>query len=421
MITTSWTKEQVQELINREELAYQEIDLPYGLSTGGRDRRQTSERVFADSIKGKSVLDIGCFLGYFCHEAVRCQAGRVVGIDVDEDRLRQARLVADCVGMAKDIEFKLLDIETNDLAEHFDVILMLNVLHHLRNPISVLDKVITHTKERLILEVASPASLRPKKLLKSMGTWWWTRRKLEKLPLVLIGRNGAVSNNEQKFFFTPLAMTNLLMEQRGPFARLEIDSSNFKNRYIAIAWKRQVGRLVIIGGVTSSGKTTFIDNLKNGELAEIASQIGVDIKDNWTYTDAANIKAIKDQRIENAIFHYDILRAFGGDARYYSQEQGVEVLDSAAVRKVITIWCDPKILCQRQQLKLRKDAQHWRQRRVRSVLGLYQNEKRLAQQYQKWIDYCRQKGAQLFFVDCTSRPRLMPHSEWDQKIKDLLS
>jgi hypothetical protein len=285
----------------------------------------------------------------------------------------------------------------------------------------VLDKVITHTKERLILEVASPASLRPKKLLKSMGTWWWTRRKLEKLPLVLIGRNGAVSNNEQKFFFTPLAMTNLLMEQRGPFARLEIDSSNFKNRYIAIAWKRQVGRLVIIGGVTSSGKTTFIDNLKNGELAEIASQIGVDIKDNWTYTDAANIKAIKDQRIENAIFHYDILRAFGGDARYYSQEQGIEVLDSAAVRKVITIWCDPKILCQRQQLKLRKDAQHWRQRRVRSVLGLYQNEKRLAQQYQKWIDYCRQKGAQLFFVDCTSRPRLMPHSEWDQKIKDLLS
>ena len=164
MIETSWTKEQVEDLLKREKLAYQKIELPYGLSTGGKDRSETSARIFADGVKGKSVLDIGCFLGYFCHEAVRRGASRVVGIDVDENRLRQARQIADCLGM--DIEFRLFDIEQEGLTEQFDVILMLNVLHHFRNPISVVDKLIPHTNDRLILEVASPSSARPSKLLK---------------------------------------------------------------------------------------------------------------------------------------------------------------------------------------------------------------------------------------------------------------
>jgi 2-polyprenyl-3-methyl-5-hydroxy-6-metoxy-1,4-benzoquinol methylase len=107
MRETNWTKERIQDLLEREKLVYQKIELPYGLATSGKDRSQTSDMIFADSIKGKSVLDIGCCLGYFCHEAIRRGASRVVGIDVDENRIRQARQIADCLGM--DIEFKLLE------------------------------------------------------------------------------------------------------------------------------------------------------------------------------------------------------------------------------------------------------------------------------------------------------------------------
>ncbi len=421
MIKTSWTKEQVQELVEREKLAYQQIDLPYGMSTSGRDRSQTSDIIFAESIKGKSVLDIGCFLGSFCHEAVRRGANRVVGIDVDEDRLRQARLVADCVGMAKDIEFKLLDIETGNLDEQFDVVLMLNVLHHLRNPLAVLDKVIAQTKERLVLEVASPASLRPKTYLKLLGAGWWTRRKLEKLPLILVGRDGPVNNNEQKFFFTPLSLQNLLLEHKGCFARLDTSGYKFKNRFIAIAWKRHIDNLVVVSGTTSAGKTTFIENLKQGNYAHIAEEIGIDIRKNWIYTDASNIKNIKEHKIENVIFHYDILRTYGSDAYMYGFDQGINVFEQAANRKVIAIWCEPKVLCQRQENKIRKNRKGWRQRRIKTILELYQDRRKLAQQHIKWIDYCKKKNAEIFCIDCTKQPRLMPPSEWERKIKELLS
>jgi len=417
-IETSWTKEQVQDLIKREKLAYQKIDLPYGLSTGGKDRSATSAAVFADEVKGKSVLDVGCFLGYFCHEAVRRGASRVVGIDVDENRLRQAGLVADCLGM--DIEFRLLDIEQDKLTEQFDVTLMLNVLHHFRNPITVIDKVIAHTRERIILEVASPSSARPGKLLKSMGASWWARRRLDRLPLIVVGRDWAVNRgNEQKYFFTPSALTHLLMEQRGSFSRLELKTSGFKKRYIGVAWKRHVGYLLIIGGTTSSGKSTLISRLKQGKLPEVAEAIDMDARDNWIYTDAVRIRNIETENIQKAVYHYDLLRTFKSDTYTYSREQGIDVLDCADKRSAVTIWCDPDVMCQRQQTKLRKGMRHWRERRVKDVLALYKDGRQLAQQYRKWIAYCRQKHVQLFFVDCTDEPRLLTESEWDKKVKSL--
>lgn len=418
MMETSWTKEQVEDLLKREKLAYQKIELPYGLSTGGKDRSETSAKIFADGVQGKSVLDIGCFLGYFCHEAVRRGASRVVGIDVDENRLRQARQIADCLGMR--IEFKLFDIEQEELTEQFDVILMLNVLHHFRNPISVVDKVIAQTNDRLILEVASPSSARPAKLLKSMGASWWMRRRLERLPVVVVGRDYAVHRgNEQKFFFTPSALTHFLMEQRGSFARLELTSSDFKNRYIGIAWKRHIDHLLIIGGTTSSGKSTLIGKLRQEELPEVAEAIGMETDDNWTYTDVAHVRDIKTEKIEKAVYHYDILRIFKSDTYTYSREQGIDVLDCADKRTVITIWCDPDVLRRRQQVKLRKGMRHWRERRVKDVLALYENGSQLAEQYRKWVTYSRQKQAELFFVDCTGEPRLLTHSEWDRKVKTL--
>jgi len=421
MIKTTWTKEQVQEMIDREKLAYQKIDLPYGLSTGqGNDRSITSEKIFADSIKGKSVLDIGCSLGFFCQEAVRQGASRVIGVDADDERLRKAALIADCVGMARNIEFRQLDINTEDLTEQYDIILLLNVLHHIRNPIAVLDKLIAHTKQRLILEVVSPSSPKLKNTLKSMGYSWWTRRKFEKMPLIFVKKGGAAAKtNEEIFHFTAPAVNELLMEHRGCFARLDLLKS-FKNHYIAIAWKRQVDNLVIIGGTASSGKTTFIDSIKRGELSEIASQIGINIKDNWTYTDAEDIKSIKKEKIQNVVYHYDILRTFDSTSYRYSIEQGMDIVDCASRRKVVTLWCDPQVLRQRLPSTANNDQRHWRQLRISNVMELYQNEKLLAQQYQKWLEFCQQKGVQLFFVDCTSRPRLMSHSEWDQKIKDLM-
>ena len=49
-----------------------------------------------EDLTGKSVLDIGCNGGFYSIEMKKRGADRVVGIDSDEDYLKQARFAARC-------------------------------------------------------------------------------------------------------------------------------------------------------------------------------------------------------------------------------------------------------------------------------------------------------------------------------------
>jgi len=417
-VKTKWTKEQVENLLKTEKLAYQKIELPYGLSTGGEDRSDTSNLIFNGNLDGKSVLDIGCYLGYFCHEAVRRGAKKVVGVDANENRLRQARLLADCMG--RSIEYKSLNIEEEEITGQFDVVILLNVLHHLRNPIGVLDKIIPHVNERLILELAGPSSPKADKLLKKMWASWWLRYRINKLPLIIVGRDMTVNRKgEQKFFFSPVAIKHILMEQRSSFARLDILSSGFKNRYVAVAWKRQVENLIIISGATSSGKSTLIDRLMGGEIPEIAAEIGMRPNQEWRHLAPDPLKETKDVRLENVLYHYDILRPWNNDARIYQCEQGMEVLDCARGRTVVPLWTDPKLMCERLEPEVRTARHKSRQRRLADILAMYRSGKELAQRYEYWADYCRGKNAKLLFIDCSDKPKMLTENQWRGKLEKL--
>ena len=102
---------------------------------------------FADAVpadlSGKSVLDIGCNAGFYSIEMKRRGAARVLGVDSDEDYLRQARFaaeVADC-----DIEFRRLSVyDVGALGERFDIVLFMGVLYHLRHPLLALDLIREH-------------------------------------------------------------------------------------------------------------------------------------------------------------------------------------------------------------------------------------------------------------------------------------
>ncbi len=110
-IMTKWSEEQVRDFLSKEKLSYQNIEMPYGLSTGGDDRSYTCQKIFPDDLTGKTVLDVGCKYGYFCIEAIKRGAKKVVGIDFDRDNIRKARLIADCLGF--NITYELFDIETD--------------------------------------------------------------------------------------------------------------------------------------------------------------------------------------------------------------------------------------------------------------------------------------------------------------------
>ena len=107
------------------------------------------ESIPAD-LSGKSVLDIGCNGGFYSIEMKRRGAARVLGIDIDESYLAQARFAAEVTG--QEIDFRQLSVyDVGALGERFDIVLFMGVLYHLRHPLLALDLIRDHSVGEVFL------------------------------------------------------------------------------------------------------------------------------------------------------------------------------------------------------------------------------------------------------------------------------
>jgi tRNA (mo5U34)-methyltransferase len=103
-----------------------------------------------EDLSGKTVLDIGCNGGFYSIEMKRRGAARVLGIDHDEDYLKQARFAAEVTGL--EIEFAQLSVyDVGALSERFDLVMFLGVLYHLRHPLLALDLIREHVARELFV------------------------------------------------------------------------------------------------------------------------------------------------------------------------------------------------------------------------------------------------------------------------------
>jgi len=224
-----FTKEQIEQILREEPFEYHRVELPYGLHTPGVDRSATRDLIFPESLQGKSVLDVGCALGYFCFEAEARGASRVVGTEAKDSRFRQALRIRQIRGSR--VEFRLADIEQAPIEGRFDYVLLLNVLHHLRNPLGVLRQLAAMTNERLVIEFATLAD---PKFRKVSGTVF--ARLLNRLPLIGVS---SLKRADQTFLFSPRALDRILREHIGVFDRIELTVPRPPARAIAICSMRQ--------------------------------------------------------------------------------------------------------------------------------------------------------------------------------------
>jgi tRNA (mo5U34)-methyltransferase len=92
-------------------------------------------------LSGAEVLDIGCNGGFYSIEMKRRGARRVLGIDVDERYLNQARFATRTLGI--EVEFEKRSVyEVAAIDGQFDYVLFMGVFYHLRYPIYALDQVV---------------------------------------------------------------------------------------------------------------------------------------------------------------------------------------------------------------------------------------------------------------------------------------
>src|SRR5207248_9877875 len=112
--------------------------------------RNISKEIPAD-LQGASVLDIGCNGGFYSIEMKRRGAGKVLGIDIDDRYLNQARFAADTLGFR--IEFEKRSVyDVQALAGQFDYVLFMGVFYHLRYPLWALDNLIKKVGGKLIFQ-----------------------------------------------------------------------------------------------------------------------------------------------------------------------------------------------------------------------------------------------------------------------------
>ncbi|MFZ5675472.1 MAG: class I SAM-dependent methyltransferase [Pseudomonadota bacterium] len=402
---TSWSREQIEDVLKSESFNYQSIALPYGLTTGGHDRSSTAQVIMPESLSGQSFIDVGCSLGYFCFEARRRGAGRVVGLDFDENNIRKGRILADILG--ESVEFQSGDIESAPLAERFDQVICLNVLHHLSNPILGLDRLIAATRRRLVLEMATFGSHDRRKL----GMGWLQQKFLSKSPALLVGR-GTSGEGIKQFYITQSAVENLMRYGRGCFASVEIRPSAFKERFLVIAHKHDIGNLAVVGFPTSSATNKTLEQIAAGAMPEVASYLGLAGK--TPVLAAPNYHEPQPVQRKELIFQYDIMRPFSEGAGTLNHDPALDITENAGNIKAITVWIPRDKLSDGIKMDIQAETGRTR-KRLTNVLDQYDEPSRLIKHYSNWFQFlAHKKIEQRVLCVGDNRSTLMTVEEWQR-------
>lgn len=119
-----------------------------------KDQMKGLDWVF-ENCAGKSILDAGCAEGLLSIELMRRGARGVHGVDVVDDHIRIAKLEAARAGLyeATLLFFQAADANTWAPQMRYDIVLLLAVLHKLKNPSEVAKRMAHAAKEHVIVRL----------------------------------------------------------------------------------------------------------------------------------------------------------------------------------------------------------------------------------------------------------------------------
>lgn len=124
----------------------------------------------AGDLSGATVLDIGCNAGFYSIQLKRRGAARVLGIDVDDRYLNQARFAAATLGL--EIEFQKRSVyEVDSIPGRFDLVFFMGVLYHLRYPLYALDKVVKKVGGQMVFQTMIRGSEQARHWEKNYHFW----------------------------------------------------------------------------------------------------------------------------------------------------------------------------------------------------------------------------------------------------------
>jgi tRNA (mo5U34)-methyltransferase len=142
---------------------YHKMPLPGGIVTPGEsDTARGLPRLrLPERLDGLSVLDIGAWDGFYSFEAKRRGAARVLATDSYSwagsgwGSKAGFLLAREALGLeVEDLDLDVMDVSP-DRVGTFDVVLLLGVLYHLRDPITAIQRAASVTRQLLIVETVT--------------------------------------------------------------------------------------------------------------------------------------------------------------------------------------------------------------------------------------------------------------------------
>jgi SAM-dependent methyltransferase len=219
---------------------YHSVPLPRGRRTPGRDASATADAVLGDRVRGKTVLDVGTYYGFYALEAMRRGARAALGIEPRPARCAIARRIAELHGG----RYEIRQAWAHELTpkDRFDVVLLLRVLHHVREPVAFLRVLASHCSETMVVEFRRPSHgdhlfrcVRSGPSGRGVASLAAALRvRLAQLALDRLGsRIPLASPGERGFYFTPAGFTRIFVERERIFDAVEFSPSATRSCTIA--------------------------------------------------------------------------------------------------------------------------------------------------------------------------------------------
>ncbi len=109
-----------------------------------------------------SILEVGTGKGYFTLELAK-EGYSFTSVDISDEEQKLARLNIKYFGLDKKVDFRIENAEHLSFEDRsFDIIFSINTIHHLANPLKVIDELtrIVTSEGKIILSDFSPEGLK---------------------------------------------------------------------------------------------------------------------------------------------------------------------------------------------------------------------------------------------------------------------
>jgi SAM-dependent methyltransferase len=221
-----FTTTQIKDILSKFQFGYHSINIKGDISTDGDDRSNTAT-IIKPFLINRSVLDIGCGYGFHCFETERYSSKTIIGTELKKERFLGANVIKTIKNSKVVFEFK--NIFANDALPQFDTVLLLNIIHHLNDPIDAILKASKIAQRTLIIEFPGPND---HKFQKTLSLPHPISHDLPFIGVSLLG------SQDQTFLFTKEAVRRILFEHNKLFANIEFVPSDVQtDRWIAICNK----------------------------------------------------------------------------------------------------------------------------------------------------------------------------------------